>query len=184
MFSKPNSIVYLRHNDIIVGGKKIDPGRLALPSESFIHLEVQNPELFASTCADFFRSQGLKGKKVLIVLDDSVVFSKVVQLDNENRANIAGILTGYVDEMPINEGYRSVLGYQVKDALYIYGTNAMLYEALEDALNRSGVSKVIAVTPSEAYDIDFTAQSAEIISNLLMDKTVRNKINFSTVSPN
>jgi hypothetical protein len=184
MFSKPNTIVYLRHNDIIVGGKKIDPGKLALSKESFVHMEVQDPELFASTCAEFFQAQGLKGKKVLIVLDDSVVFSKVVPIDNENRGNIDNILAGYVDEMPINEGYRSVIGYQVRDALYIYGTNALLYEALEEALNQSGVSKVVAVTPSEAYDIDFKAESAKIINNLLIDKTVRKKINFSTVSLN
>ena len=184
MFSKPNTVVYLRRDDIIIGGKKINPGRLSISQELASNLEIINIEKFMQTCQNFFETNGLSKKKVLLVLDSSVVFSKSITLEDAKARGIYSLLESFMQKMPIQKGNRALIGYQIDDTLKIYGTNSQLYDSVVDSLQDVGIKKIVAITPSDAYSLDFNAKSEVIINGLLTDKTIRKKINFSTITPN
>lgn len=178
--SKPNAIVYLRRNDLIIGGKKIDPGKLNFTSDLVNFMEVKNPDVFIGSCESFFNEHNFKGKKVLLVLDHKIVFSKIVDVRDNSEDEIREYIESYIDAMPIKPGYRSCINHISEQKLYIFATNSQLYLTIIDALKLAGIKKLIAVSPAEAFDIDFSAKSSEIVNQFLIDRTVRKIDNFST----
>ena len=179
----PNAIVYLRRNDLIVGGKHITPGKLKFTSDLLENLELQDPNKFIEACSEFFSAHNLQAKKVLIVLDQSVVFEKLVSTDDPSKGDINYITDNFIASMPYTSGQRSCIKFEADNQLHLYATNADLYRAISDALDLTGIRKLTSVTPAVAYSIDFGGKSSDIIEQFISDKKVRNKINFSTVSP-
>lgn len=182
MFKKPNAIVYLRRNDLIVGGKHITAGKLKFTPALVNNLELQNPDIFIGTCQEFFSAHDMKGKKVLIVLDQGIVFSKTLQLDDSNK-DVDAIAEDYIAAMPFLPGQRAYVQFEKDNQLQLYTTNADLYQAVLEALRFSGMRKLVAISPSGAYQIDFGVKSSEIIEQFMADKKVRRSFNFSTTTP-
>lgn len=183
MLTKPNAIVYLRRNDLIVGGRHLSPGKLKFTSDIIDNLEIKNPDVFIGTTQEFFTNHDLKGKKVLVVLDQKLVFTKSVEITDDNKDQIDIIIENFVSAMPFLPGQRACTQFRQDNQLVIFATNADLYNSIEESLKLAGAKKIVGVTPSVAYDIDFTARSSVIIQQFIDDKKVRHTVDFSTVTP-
>jgi hypothetical protein len=180
---KPNALVYVRRNDLFIGGKHISAVKMTYPPESAKYLEIIDPDLFIGTCSEFFSAHGLGGKRVLLVLDQTVVFTKSASLEGAEKDQIDAAIQEYLDSMPYEPGKRAIV-HVIKDkVLHIYATNSDIYLALQEALKQSGVKKLTAITPAAVYQIDYGAKPSAVIEQFLEDKEVRRSVDFSTVSP-
>ena len=182
MFLKPNAIVYLRRSSILVAGKHIKPARLNLPAEATANLEVVDADVLGTLCTDFFTTNGLKGQRVLVVLDHSVVFAKSVALSTGSKPD--QLTKSFASQIPFEAGNRACLSLKTTDSLRLFATGAALYTVIRDALHDTGVAKIIAITPIAAYGIRESEQlSSTIVQQLLRDTTVRTKANFLASQP-
>jgi len=182
IFSKPNAIVYVRHNGLIVAGKKLAPARLTFKPEELENMEVIDVNAFTDTLRSFFVEHDLKGKHVLMVLDDGVVFSKSVARDDDNKP--ADIAQAFIDAMPLNPGQRACLRVLNESELTLYGTNGDLYVAIAEALDEAGVAKLLAITPATAYPAPEggTQQLAAAVQQYVNDTAVRSQANFQNTA--
>lgn len=180
---KPNALVYLRRNDLFIGGKHITAVKMKFTPQLTSNLEVANADAFIGTCQEFFSSHAMKAKRVLLVLDQSIVFTKNVELNEDNKDALAAIAEDYVAAMPFEPGQRACVQIRKDNQLQLYATNAELYMVLQEALRLSGTRKLIAITPAAAYSIDYTSKPAAVIDQFLDDKEVRRTVDFSTKSP-
>lgn len=177
IFSKPNAIVYVRRSGLVVAGKKLSPARMNFAAEHIQDLEILRDEVFTETLRDFFVSHQLKNKHVLMVLDDTVVFTKTVALDTAGKP--ATIAESFIDAMPFSEGKRACLRVLSETELNLYATNGQLYITIADALGQAGISKLLAITPATAYPTDRGKQQlATAIQQYISDTTVRSNANF------
>jgi hypothetical protein len=180
MFSKPNAIVYLRRNHFIVAGKHIPPARLNFSRELVDDLEVRRPDKFIAGCHEFFVAHKLHNRRVLVVLDQSVVFTKTVPLDK--AGNPAAIAQAFIAAMPFAAGKRACVQLREADQLRLFATNADLYGAIIEALRLAGTNKHIVVTPAPAYDLAGDEQLGTAIERFISDASVRAKLNFSDIT--
>ncbi|HEV7454472.1 MAG TPA: hypothetical protein VGO07_04390, partial [Candidatus Saccharimonadales bacterium] len=81
MFSKPNALVYVHHNGLVVVEKHTPQAKLKFPSELVANLEVTDTGKFLDLCQQFFAGNGLRHKRVLMVLGYNAVFEKKIELD-------------------------------------------------------------------------------------------------------
>jgi hypothetical protein len=176
VFSKPNAIIYVRRSGLVTAGKKLAPARLTFNPEQMSNLEVLQDTSFSETLQDFFAKNGLKGKHVLMVLDDSVVFTKTVALDSDGQPG--AVADAFIDEMPLDEGKRACLRVLTESELKLYATNSQLYGAIADALDQVSIAKLLAVTPASAYPPSDSKQLAAAIQQYIHDTSVRSQANF------
>jgi hypothetical protein len=176
IFNKPNAIIYVRRNGLIVAGKKLTPARLAFNEQQLQNLEILEPEAFTATLRTFFTNHGLKGKHALMVLDDSVVFTKSVPIDGEDKP--ADQADAFIDVMPLAVGQRACLRQLDESQLNLYGTNGHLYQAIADVLDQAN-AKLVAFTPATAYpSAGGRQQLAAAVQEYVNDTTVRAQANF------
>lgn len=183
MFAKPKIIVYVRRNNIIIAGRNISAAKLNIPPSIMQNMDVIDPNSFQLSARDFFASRDIKGKKVLITLDDSVVFCKTGELEHTDKTSVNSVANRYIDAMPITPGQRACLQIVENGQLELYGTNAQLYQLILDALQEAGAGKVIAVTPTPAYKLDAGLQPAAAIDRYLNDTDTQKIADFLAVSP-
>lgn len=178
LFSKPNAIVYVRRTGLVVAGKKLAPARMTFNPEHVENLEVLKDADFTDSLSAFFAEHGVKGKHVLMVLDDSVVFTKTVALGSEGKPGT--IADAFIDEMPLDQGKRACLRVLSESELNLYASNGQLYITIADALDQAGVAKLLAITPAPAYPTPETGkqQLAAAIQVFINDTSVRSKANF------
>ncbi len=183
MFAKPKIIIYVRRNNIIVAGKDVSPAKLNIPPEILQNLEIVDPNAFFGSARDFFVARGVKGKRALIVLDDSVVFSKQSQCEKFDKSVLQQSLNSYIDSMPFEPGKRACLQIVDNNQIEHYATNAHIYESIVDALHEAGVGKVIAVTPTKAFKLDAAIQPAAAIERYLNDTGTQQIADFLAITP-
>lgn len=178
IFSKPNAIVYVRRGGLVVAGKKLAPARMTFASDQVENMEVINDTLFTDSLRDFFIEHQLKGKHALMVLDDSVVFTKTVELDSDGKP--ATIADGFIEAIPLDPGKRACLRVLKETELNLYASNGALYIAIADALEQAGVAKLLAITPASAYPPleNGKQQLAAAIQQYINDTSVRSSANF------
>lgn len=176
IFSKPNAIIYVRRGGLVVAGKKVAPARLTFPAEYIQNMEVLRDEAFTETLRDFFVEHGLKGKHVLMVLDDGIVFTKSVALDADGKPG--AIADAFIEQMPLSPGKRACLRVHRDSELNLYATNGDLYLAIADALDQANIAKLLAITPAAAYPTDSSKQLAAAIQEYVNDTNVRAHVNF------
>ena len=100
-----------------------------------------------------------------------------------SKAEADDISDGFISAMPFSAGQRVSVKYHKDNNIFLYATNSDLFQAINEALDVSGIRKLVSVTPAIAYKIDYSGKSSDIIDQFLTDKKIRNKINFSTVNP-
>lgn len=183
MISKPNALVYLRRNDLFIGGKRLAAVKMKFTPNLIKNLELLDTDLFITTCQEFFSAHGMRGKRVLLVLDQGIVFSKTIELNDETKDGIDNIYQEYIAEMPFEPGQRACVRNRTDTKLQLFAVNANLYQAVQEALRLIGVRKVVAISPAEVYNIDYNAKPNSVIDQFLDDKEIRRLLDFSTVGP-
>ncbi len=183
MFVKPKIIVYVRRSNIIIAGKNISAAKLNIPPSIMLNMEIIDSNSFYKSTCDFLSSRNIKGKKVLIALDDSVVFSKAMAVGDATKSDINKAANQYIDEMPVAAGQRACLQIVDNGQLELYGTNAELYQLVVDALKEVGAGKVVAISPTPAYKLDAEVQPAAAVDRYLNDTETQKIADFLAVSP-
>lgn len=182
MIAKPNALVYLRRNDLFIGGKRISAVKMKFTPNLMANLEVLDPDIFVTTCQEFFSTHGIKGKRVLLVLDQGIVFAKSIELQSSSKDSINEVEANFVAAMPFEQGQRACIHYLQNTTLQLYATNADLYHVIQESLRLIGIRKLIAITPAAPYKIDYAAKPNSVIDQFLDDKNVRRQYDFSTTS--
>jgi hypothetical protein len=182
IFSKPNAIVYVRHGGLIIAGKKITPARLTFNPDQIENMEIIDENAFTDTLRDFFVTNNLKSKHVLMVLDDSVVFNKTVTVSTSDKP--AAVAQSFIDAMPLNPGQRACVRVVGASELKFFGTNGDLYITIASALDEAGVAKLLAITPAKAYPAPESGkqQLAAAVQQYVNDTAVRDSANFQHVA--
>ncbi len=182
MIARPNALVYVRRNDLIVAGKHIAPAKLTIDKEMLNNLEVCDPDKFIATCQVFFSSHSLTGKRVLVVLDNSVVFFKNLPAEN-GQGTYANAAESFVTSMPFEPGVRACLELRDDNRPELFATNSKIYEAVTEALRMSKVKKIAAIVPVGAYSLERGIKPADAIERYMNDREVYRTADFSTVTP-
>jgi hypothetical protein len=183
MILKPQLIVYLRRSDLFIAGNHLPTIKLTFPGSVVHNLTLQDKNKFVHDTEEVFVSKNVSGKRVLIVLDDSMVFAKSVNLEETDKNTLNKIVADYVDCMPFEPGQRACLTLQNDKILDLYATNSDIYLALEEAMRRSKVRKIIATVPAAAYKFKKMHTNAEIINSYINDKEIYRIADFNSVSP-
>lgn len=179
MILKPNALVYVRRTDLFIGGKHMSAVKLKFSDELMKDMELLNYEAFVNFCQEFFVAHDLKSKRVLVVLDQGLVFNKV-KAASDNEAS--SMLRSYIEMMPFEPGQRACITRVKDDQIYLYATNADIYKSIEDALSQAGNRKIYAITPAAAYDINYASRPGSVIEQFLEDKDSSKLFDFSTTS--
>jgi hypothetical protein len=183
MLSKPNALVYLRRNNLFVTGKHVSPANLAIANDLLNFMEVVDNTKFIATCTDFFSSHGLEGKKVLVVLDQSIVFTKSIILSDANKEGTEAAVNKFIESIPFESGQRAFEQLETDSELELYATNSDLYRSITEALDQSKVRRIVAIIPSYAYKLPKDIKPAESVNQFMSNKEVRKIADFSTISP-
>src|SRR5690242_8972920 len=154
MLFKPNTLVFVQRNGLLVAGRHVAAARLDFPDDSIRNLEVLLPSKLLERCRQFFAERELHGKRLQLVLDYSVVFEKSIELDKSGKPDI--IMEGFVSAMPFDEGKRACLALQAGSVLRLFATNAELYQTIVTAAEAASTGAIEAITPIAAYDLSGT----------------------------
>jgi hypothetical protein len=176
-FSKPNTLAYIQRSSLLVAGKHMAPSRLDFTESVVKNLEIIQHEKFISLCQELFVDSGFRGKRVLVVLDPSIVFEKTIELDQSGQPDI--LMQGFVDAMPFESGQRASVAIKAGNSLELYATNASIYTAVIDALHAAAISKLVAVTPSGAYHLGGNERTISAASErFFADDVIYRQANF------
>lgn len=177
--NRPNTLVFVRRNGLIVAGKHVTPARLQFSEKLIHHLELVDGPKFVEHCRHFFSKQSLKHRRVLMVLDQDVTFEKISQAGGQDDETA---LQQFVAAMPFDAGKRASFSVAVDDTTRIYGANYELFYAIAQALEAAD-AKVMAITPLTLYGLEPGQQLKDVVSKLLKDGVVRKQANFARVQP-
>lgn len=175
--ARPNTLVYFSRNGLITVGKKTKAAKLPIGQDLIHHLEMQDPDQFIQRVADFFAKRGLKGKKVLVVLDPSAVFSKQLGLLDKDQAEEK--MEDFVAQMPFEPDQRIAVKLESDEGYKIFATNMDLLWCLSQALTQARVGSVVAITPAAAYSLEPGSRPDAAIDQFFSDKSVRKAANFA-----
>lgn len=182
IFSKPNALVYVHRSGLIVAGRHIDYKRLLFPKDTVANMEVISPSKLIGLCQDFFTQNNLRHKRVLVVLDNDLVFGKKIELDKQGKPE--ALTQAFIDAMPFEPGQRACLVLQSSNLLQLLAANYDLYAAVGEALRLCGVSKVFAITPVAAYDLRGTEKKVSALVEFFLKNIKTSRVvNFSSTEP-
>lgn len=181
MLFKADTIIFLQRSGLLITGKRMSSVRFEFPADMVQNLEVTQAEKLTSACQQFFSEHGLRGKRVILVLDYSVVFEKTIALDKTGQPD--KLLEGFVAAMPFDTGKRACLGVEAGSELHLYATNVDLYSAIEAALQAANVSGITAITPIAAYGLgDKERTLSAATTRILKDASVSKQANFHDIT--
>lgn len=179
MFLKPNILLYLRHNDLIVGSKDNRPTKLEIPTDLFRNLEIYNPEGFVDIISQFVTQLKEDSNRALIVLDTSVVFEKAYKTSGVDKKLIESNIESYRSMVPLDAGNRIMVRHQSSGALYVFVTNYLLIGLLKDALKASSIHHLEAIAPSRLFTVSGNLKSSQLLSSFLNDKSAMKAADFN-----
>ena len=180
MFKKPNAIIYVRRSGLVLAGKRLAPARTNFDVAYFENMEVRDHESFISHCQKFFEDHQLKGKHILMVLDNSLIFSKSQQLESPQQAG--QVSDEFAAVMPLEPGKKAIIKNQAADGVDLYATNADIYTDITEAIHRAGAGRLLAITPATAYDTPDGGKLSAAIQTYVNDTTVRSGANFMSAN--
>ncbi|HSE61387.1 MAG TPA: hypothetical protein VLA88_03765 [Candidatus Saccharimonadales bacterium] len=161
-------------------GKNGHSQKLSFPPEVVRNLEVVDQPQLAKLVATFAAENKLHGQRVVILLDDSVIFQKIVPAAEEIKQ--PGVVADFEHKVPFDPEKRRVITLHPKDQLVILGTNRVLYETIATALQTVG-AKVLAAAPMAIYGKGKGGQlNRETLAPVLNDTRRAEAANFLHVN--
>ncbi len=182
MFLKPNVLIFIQRNRLLVAGKRLPSTHVNFPEDIVHNLEVLQHNKLVDICRQFFTDKNLRRKRLQIVLDYSVVFEKTIELDQSGKPDI--LIEGFVTAMPFEPGKRSCLAVQTDVNLRLFATNAETYQAVSEALRAAQAGSLVAITPIAAYNLAENERTIRAATDhILKDSEVSKQVNFRDVIP-
>ena len=182
MLFKPNILILVQRGGLLAAGRRPPSSKLSFPDELVHNLEVLQYDKLVEHCQHFFKDKGIRSKRVQIVLDYSVVFEKVIELDKTGKPDV--IMEGFIGAMPFEPGKRACVAVQSATDLHLYATNAELYQAVADALKAAGAGTLLAITPIAAYNLADDQRTVKAATELILkNNDVAKQANFRDALP-
>lgn len=182
MLFKPNTIIFIQRSGLLVAGRRLPSARMDFPDDIVRNLEVVLPSKLLERCRQFFTERELHGKRLLLILDYSVVFEKSIELDQSGKPDL--IMEGFISAMPLAEGKRACLALQTGSTLRLFATNAELYQTIVTALDSAGAGAVEGITPIAAYALGENERTIRTATEfILRHSDVGGQVDFRSVIP-
>ena len=182
MLFKPNILIFIQRGGLLVAGRRLSFMRLEFPEDIVHNLDVLQRDKLVELCRRFFADKGLRGKRLQIVLDYSVVFEKTIELDQSGKPDL--LVDGFVEAMPFEPGQRACLALRTGPNLRLLATNADLYLAIADAIKAANAGTLQAITPIAAYDMPDTERTIRnATERILKDSEISKRANYRDVTP-
>lgn len=162
-------MIYVRRDSIAYYAKNGQQQALVhITSDAMQDLEIQDATKFKAIIAQFVELQKPKAQRLLVALDESVLFLKVVALTKST--DIQAAVDAFEQKVPFQKDDRHVAHITVGAKLLLSGTNKRLYEVLVAELEARG-NTVAGVVPAPVYGIKSTARlEAGKVMHMLADK--------------
>jgi hypothetical protein len=173
--AKPRMILQLKRDMLVAYTTNDEQAKLDFPLAVVRNLEVVDHAKLQEMVGQFADQYGLKGKKLTLVLDDSVVFQKVVPLGP--NADAAALHADFQDKMPLEASVCRVQALKIKDQLVLLGTNGALYLYIVQALSAKGV-KVLAVVPMALFAKGISRLTPEVAQRVIHNHHLARVANF------
>jgi hypothetical protein len=178
MFKRPNAIIYVRRSGLVVAGKRLSPARTSFDPAQFENLEILDHEAFIAHCQKFFEDHDIRGKHILMVLDNSLIFSKSAPIENAQDA--VQLREAFIAAMPLEPGQKAIVTNQSAEGIDIYATNADIYTDITEAIHLAGAGRLLAITPATAYDTPAGSKLSAAIQTYINDDSVRSSASFTS----
>jgi hypothetical protein len=175
MFVKHHMILQLTRNSLVACTNKDEQAKLDLPVSVVRNLDVLDSAKLAELVGGFASRYGLRGKKLVLVLDDSVVFQKVVPLTPGQ--DTMAMQTDFQDKLPFAADAKRTLTLKLKNQLVMLGASGEYYLQVVQALINKGV-KVTSVSPLAVFAKGATHLTAEIVDRVAHNHHLTNVANF------
>jgi hypothetical protein len=151
---KPTDFILVERDRLLLYPKGKVP-LLPLSEDVIQYLEVKDGARLQAAVADFAAKNNLRGRRVLLMLDKSIVFQKAILL--AKNLDPLAVKADFESRVPFNPEDRQVLSMQQKDRQFLFGVNSAFYHLLMQAIVQAG-AKVTAVTPAIIYGITDTSK--------------------------
>lgn len=150
MFNKPYAVIFIERDSVVLLTKKTKI-KLELPPEVVQNLEVIDAMKLAELVERLLRTNKIHKKKLLLVLDDSVVFQEALPLSKDT--NLQNMVKDFESKIPLEVDSKQVLALGQKERLVLFGVNKQLYQAIIAGLDKTS-NKPLAVVPAAIYGVN------------------------------
>jgi hypothetical protein len=145
---KPTSFVLVERDRLHLYPKS-KAGPLELSEDVVQYLEVKDSAKFSAAVQEFAEQNKLRGQRLLLMLDKSIVFQKAVPMAGTDAA---AAKADFESKVPFNPEDRQVISLEHKDHHFMFGVNQAFYQSLADAFTKAG-AKVQAVAPAIVFGV-------------------------------
>ncbi len=174
---QPGQIVYLTSAGASLYDRSHRLSTQAWPSEVIQNLEVADPAGLEGVMRQLVDRQALRDQRLMIVMDDSLVFQRSLQYADTAKDQAA--IKEALERMPFAAETRGVVVAGGDMTMIVYVTNRALYEAARAACETAG-ARVEAAVPAPAYGLKaVTGQLTKTqLRTLLSERKPRQLTNF------
>ncbi|HSE29249.1 MAG TPA: hypothetical protein VLA77_01535 [Candidatus Saccharimonadales bacterium] len=156
---KPQIVVYLRRDSLDVFGKSA--AKFVFPDGLVQNLEVEDSHLLHDQTLQFLTSQQIVKESGILLLDDSVVFQKVMPVSA--NSNIKALQDDYAQRTPFDPSGVVVVGLLAREQLILIAANKNFFMPIVAAFSDYG-SRINSVSPAGLFGKGvITQDSAETI---------------------
>ncbi len=172
---KQQIFLQLTRGALISYTNKGEQARLDFPTSVVQNMEVIDQAKLAELVAGFADKYGLRGKKLMLVLDDSIVFQKIVPLAAD--ADPTSLQTDFQEKIPLATDTQRVLALKLKDQLVMFGTNGDYYLQVVQTLASRG-AKIQSVAPLTLFTKGASKPTPEIFEKVASNQRLVEVANF------
>ena len=168
-------ILLLARESLVAHTSKDEQAKLEFPTSVINNLEVIDAAKLSELVGGFADRYGLRGRKLILTLDDSIVFQKVIALASGSGVPIAQ--AEFQEKIPLAKADQRLLSLKLKDQLVLLGTNGSYYLLVVQALVSHGV-KILSVAPLALFAKGATKLTPEIVERVVRNHRLANVANF------
>lgn len=169
--NKPQLLVYLRRDSFDIFGKST--AKFVFPEGLIQNLEVENGNLLHDQVASFLNSQQINKANTIFLLDDGVIFQKVMPANT--NTNVKALQDDYASKTPFEPADVAVISLMMRDQVVLIASSKGLYAPIVKAFTDYGC-KVMAVAPAAIFGRGQVNQ--EYAESVLKNNKNAEKANF------
>ena len=154
--NKPSFVVYLHRDGLTLYSAKAKAVELPLPTDVVQNLEVLDSKKLTEVVAQFAATHNLRRQRGVCILDDWVVFQKIVPKSSDEKQ----AFTDFESKVPFDPEARATLSVQVKDQIILLGTNKAFFLPVIAAFGQAG-GHIVSVTPAAVFGITKTEKLSD-----------------------
>lgn len=178
LFRKPHVVIRIHRNSIEFVYRDGSATSLELSPEILQNLEVSDEQRLAILLSDFLKKNEIKNKKILITLDDSMIFRRDIPIAKET--DIKKAQEDFISKVPFDTKNRRVLTLQQQKTLLVLATNQQLYSTIVVTLTGFN-NKVLSVVPEAIFGFsDNKKLTQEEFQRLFQKNPLVKDLNFLT----